>query len=425
MAAAGVVYRAEEIVVPDIDYRNIAALKTHPRNPRDGNVGAIISSILEFGFNAPLCVWKDNVVIAGNHRLMALQSIKAQGLSAPRGLHIEGKHWLVPCVDASALSETKALAYMVGDNRLSDIATNDDQQLAEILTTIAAEDEKLLLAAGFDGDDLDELLAQLAQDALGSVAAPEAQIDRAEELRAQWNTERGQLWAIGSHRLLCGDCRIADDVARVMGGDRVDIVIADAPYGMNLNTHYKRGDTGEYNGVTDANRKNYRPVIGDDTDFDPRPVMDLIPAKEQFWFGADYYAECIPDRNNGSWLVWDKRAGIEDIDFTLSEFELIWSRQRHARIIFRVKWFGIQGMEKQDTKERVHPTQKPVELISLMLQEYSKKGQHVVDPFLGSGTTMVVAHQLQRTCYGIELDPSYVAVTLQRLADMGLTPHLA
>jgi DNA modification methylase len=250
-------------------------------------------------------------------------------------------------------------------------------------------------------------------------ADAEPQTDRAAELLEKWGVQSGDLWQIGEHRLICGDCTDAATVARVMGGEKADCVIADAPYGMNLNTHYKRGDTGEYNGVTDANRKNYAPVVGDDIDYDPRPVMELFDCKEQFWFGADYYAERIPNKNTGSWMVWDKRAGVEDIKFSLSEFEMIWSKTRRLRQILRVKWFGIQGMEKQDTKERVHPTQKPLELIEILVNLCDGV---FVDPYVGSGTTLVACENLRRRCRAIEISPAYVAVALERMS--AAFPHL-
>lgn len=152
--------------MPEIEYRNIATLKTHPRNYRHGDLGAIINSVLTFGFNGALRVWRDNVVLAGNHSLLALQSIKAQGLAAPRGIHVEGKQWLVACVDVSHLTEVQADAFLVADNRTAELASNDDQQLAELLSAIASEDEKLLRATGFDPDDLDQLLQDIANDAL-------------------------------------------------------------------------------------------------------------------------------------------------------------------------------------------------------------------------------------------------------------------
>lgn len=107
-----------------------------------------------------------------------------------------------------------------------------------------------------------------------------------------------------------------------------------------------------------------------------------------------------------------------------SGFELCWSKKPHKRDLIRVKWAGIFGMETQDTKKRVHPTQKPVELVNWILERYSLKNNIVYDAFGGSGSTMVACEQLDRQCRMMELEPEYTAVILQRMADMGLEPEL-
>lgn len=209
-----------------IVYRNIAELKTAPNNYRSGDVGAIITSILKFGFNGAIRVWKEDVVKAGNHTLLALQSIKAQGLPAPRGIRKEGNTWLAPCVDISHLTATEADAFMVADNRLTELATNDEQQLATLLSSIAAQDQTLLLATGYDGDDVDSMLRALAsynnssdydgdeQDEDGTpddeqrgsgsdgslLALVHVAIDNPTH-----QVERGQVWQVGPHYLICAD----------------------------------------------------------------------------------------------------------------------------------------------------------------------------------------------------------------------------
>lgn len=145
-----------------ISYRDLTTLKTWKRNYRHGDVGAIITSIVTFGFNHALRVWNDNTVIAGNHSLLALQSIKAQGLQPPRGIRADKDNWIIPCIDVSHLTETQAQAFAIADNRTSELAENDNQQLADLLSEIAAQDEKLLAATGYDGDDVDALLKGLS-----------------------------------------------------------------------------------------------------------------------------------------------------------------------------------------------------------------------------------------------------------------------
>lgn len=145
-----------------IRYHDLATLKRWNRNYRQGDVGAIIQSIARFGYNGALRVWQDNVVIAGNHALMALLQMKASAYQTPRGIVEYGDKWLIPCVDVSHLNEIEVEAYAIADNRTQERGGNDAEQLAALLAGIAAEDEKLLLATGYDGDDVDALLAGLS-----------------------------------------------------------------------------------------------------------------------------------------------------------------------------------------------------------------------------------------------------------------------
>lgn len=308
--------------------------------------------------------------------------------------------------------------------QIHDAITEQAQPIADKLAALMERTKHLMADKPGLAAMLEQLKVRAGVNGHQPIRDIEPQIDKAAQLAEQWGTRVGQVWELGKHRLVCGDCTDRATVEAVMKGERADCIIADAPYGMNLNTHYKRGNTGEYNGVTDTNRNNYSAVIGDDEDFDPRPVMKLLDCKEQFWFGADYYAERIPDKNDGSWLVWDKRAGIEEIDFSLSEFELVWSKKKRTRRIIRVKWFGIQGMEKQDTKKRIHPTQKPLELIAQLLG-LTQGCKTILDPFLGSGTTLIACENLNRHCRAIEIDPGYCAVSIQRWVDLtGQQPRL-
>ena len=168
----------------------------------------------------------------------------------------------------------------------------------------------------------------------------------------------------------------------------------------------------------------HKKIIGDDVVFLPDNYPFLLDAPEVFLWGADYYAENLPNRISGSWLVWDKRLNEEADKMWGSGFELCWSKKPHKRDLIRVKWAGIFGMETQDTKKRVHPTQKPVELVNWILERYSLKNNIVYDAFGGSGSTMVACEQLGRQCRMIEIDPEYTAVILQRMTDMGREPEL-
>lgn len=227
------------------------------------------------------------------------------------------------------------------------------------------------------------------------------------------------------HRLMCGDSTREHDVVKLISGKSMSAIISDPPYGMNLDTDWSGiRRTGQSLGFKKSIRgKAYPAVEGDDKPFDPSPIFNLWAnaVSELFLFGADYYIERIPGREKGSWLVWDKRKESQADGFG-SEFELIWSQQKHKRRILRHEWFGFLR-EGEHSEARTHPTQKPVLLIQDIIEQWCQ-GEIIGDPFLGSGTTMVAAEQLGRICFGMEIHPPYVSVCLERLSDMGLKPRL-
>jgi DNA modification methylase len=204
-----------------------------------------------------------------------------------------------------------------------------------------------------------------------------------------------------------GDCR---EILPTL--EPVDLVLTDPPYGMRLNTDFSKMKSRMFKGKTGGNY--HGPVVGDDRDFDPRPFFEIIKTREQFWFGADYYADKLP--KGGSWMIWDKRLSESADKMWGSCFEVIWSMSRHKRVIFRVKWAGIFGMEKQDIKSRIHPTQKPLNLIKKMISKYSQQNETILDPFMGSGTTLRAAKDLGRKAIGIEIEEKYCEIAAKRLA---------
>ena len=231
---------------------------------------------------------------------------------------------------------------------------------------------------------------------------------------------------IHSHRLMCGDSTSITDVEKLMDGAKADMVFTDPPYGMNLDTDY----SSMKNYLDFAKEKNFtggkKYAQGKVDDFTPEMLTTIFSCfnyvKEIFLWGADYFAELLPDKNNGSWIVWDKRAnGNDDIKQDLSSdkmygscFELCWSKNKHKRDIARIKWAGVFGTEKEFDHKRHHPTQKPTALVQWFLDRYSKEKQLIVDLFGGSGPTLIACEQLNRQCYMMELDPKYCDVILQR-----------
>ena len=265
-------------------------------------------------------------------------------------------------------------------------------------------DERELQLGGFDldGDKPDD---------------PGAQIDNKGVLTDEYKTAVGQVWQLGNHTLVIDDCTNAEAVSKMMQGSKAKAVIADPPYGMNLDTKMsaRSGSKDEWT----YQPKHYDKVIGDDKDYDPSPIFEHWGyCQEIFLWGADYYAEKIPDRKSGSWLVWDKREGIEGVEFSLSSFELCWSKAKHARDIIRQRWMGLMGTESQDIRNRVHPAQKAIEVIEWILEKYTQENDIIIDPYLGSGTTIAACERSKRICKAAEIDPGYAAISIKRWEEL-------
>lgn len=282
------------------------------------------------------------------------------------------------------------------------------------IAAMAATDEEklrqLLAEVEFDSKALESALQQLAPESNVQNTDPDDVPEVAED---DIYVQRGDLWLLGEHRLLCGDSTDAADVARLLDGERPDCILTDPPYGINLDTDYGSMPSGSQKAMLRSTKsRTYRPVTNDDRPFDARPVLAALgDVPEQFWFGADYYRRTLSDDDmDGSWLVWDKRNESSDAGIG-SGFELVWSRKRHKRDLLRFYFFGAFGAEGAN---RMHPTQKPTKMLGEIIQRFTEPGTLIWDGFAGSGSTVLAAETLGRRCYAMEIEPRYVQVAIER-----------
>jgi site-specific DNA-methyltransferase (adenine-specific)/modification methylase len=204
---------------------------------------------------------------------------------------------------------------------------------------------------------------------------------------------------------MCGDSTSAEDVAALLGGEKVALLCADPPYGISV-----VGKDGQIGGGGVAAPGTYEPVIGDDEPFDPSFLLDIEAGTRVIW-GANYFASSLPDQ--GAWLVWDK---ARPEGMTFSEAELAWTDAPGVAVkVHRCVWNGM--IREGESEKRVHPTQKPIKVIAEVIERFASHGQIVLDPFLGSGTTLIAAAKLGRVCYGLELMPAYCDVIRKRWGD--------
>jgi DNA modification methylase len=249
---------------------------------------------------------------------------------------------------------------------------------------------------------------------------PGAQVDKAEELQEKWQVARGDVWEIGEHRLLCGDSTSAEDVARVMGGEKADAVVTDPPYssGGFQESGKSIGSIGTRSNTTIKNdnlsTRGYHHLM--------RDVLNLISSADILYLFTDWrmWIETYDIAERGGWrvrnmLVWDKEQMGMGMPWR-NQHELILFGKRTAAQILDGKCGNVLQCARSGNIN--HPTEKPVELIVQIL-ENTPPGL-VFDPFIGSGTTLVACEQTGRRGRGIEIEPKYCAVTLERLTGMGL-----
>ena len=366
-------------------YENNA--KLHPQE----QIEQIKNSILQFGNNDPIAIDSDNVIIEGHGRYLALKQLGYDEIE---------------CIRLEHLTDEQKRAYILIHNKLT---MNTDFDL-DILN------EELSKIENINMSDFDFELEDINIDEPVEIEEDYYEVEVPKEPKAKL----GDIYQLGNHRLMCGDSTSVTDIDKLLNDNKIDMIYTDPPYGMNLDTDFSGMKSKIFKGGNGGNE--YDAGIVDD--FNPEMINTImaLDIKETFLWGADYFAELLPNKNDGSWIVWDKRAnGNDNIEEDYSSdkmygscFELCWSKNKHKRDIARVKWAGMFGMEKQDNKKRLHPTQKPLELCNWFITRYSKDNSNILDLFGGSGSTLIACEQLNRNCYMMELDPKYIDVIIDR-----------
>lgn len=349
----------------ELKWEPIKSIRPYEKNPRrnDEAVDAVAASIREFGWQQPIVVDKDGVIIAGHTRYKAAKKLKCD---------------TVPVVVADDLTEDQIKAYRLADNKTGELAEWDTALLGEELAELA---------------DFD--MAQFGFDAILQEEAQEAEEDDYEvELPEEPKAKPGDIYQLGRHRLMCGSATSVENVEMLTGDAKIDLIYTDPPYGMNAVSK---------SGVL---LEKYKEDIMNDGDnsvaIDSFNLCSAMFADvKQVWWGANYYTECLP--SSECWIVWDKNNGASD----QTDCELAYANFRSV-----VRQFTMAS----EKKNRVHPTQKPCKLFSEIVNKFDKDNafRNVLDLFGGSGSTLVACEQMGKTCYTMELDPRYVDVIIDR-----------
>jgi DNA modification methylase len=386
-----------------IEKIGIEKLIPYAKNSRthsDEQVAQIAASIKEFGFNNPVLIGDDDVIIAGHGRVMAARKI---GLME------------VPCIRLGHLTETQRKAYIIADNRLALNAGWDNELLTIELNELLADNFALDIL-GFDVDELKNLL--------DPVKPTEGLTDEDEvpEVPEEPKTKPGDIYQLGRHRLMCGDSTSIDAVEKLMDGYKADLLHTDPPYNVDYDNSSR-----------------------------PNPGKSLGKIKNDVMDGESFYeflrsaftAAYTVLKDGSSAYIWHadretvnfKQAAIDSgFDFAQT---IIWkkpmllSRTRyqwaHEPCLFFVKGVPYFTDDRKkttvwdfggyDKSKNVHPTQKPVFIPEEAINNSSKQGSNVLDLFGGSGSTMIACEKLGRTNFTMELDPKYCDVIVKRWED--------
>lgn len=335
----------------------------------------------------PIVVDADGVVLGGNMRLRALQEIGVKE---------------VPIVRADSLTPEQCKRFVIADN------------------VGFGEWDWDALANEWDSDDLQDWGLDIPGMDVTELEATEDDYEQPDEI--QTDIVRGDLIEIGPHRLLCGDSTNADDVARLMGGETPELMITDPPYGLNYDANW-RNEMDNANGKPNGGR-----AIGlvlNDNNADWSAAYALSPASVAYvWHqpGAlqKTFAESIEKSGFQirATIVWAKSHFAISRGHYHGQYEPCFyavKKGTNAGWIGDRKQTTLWEIDKPRKSETGHSTQKPVECMSRAIKNHTG---NIHDPFLGSGTTMVAAHQLNRICYGMELEPKYCQIVIDRMRNL-------
>ena len=370
----------------------------YARNPRRNEkaVAAVAASIAEFGWRQPIVVDENMVVLAGHTRLEAARQLGLE--TAP--VHV-----------ARGLTEAQARAFRIMDNRSAQNAEWDEDLLGLELGDLVEAEFDLGLT-GFTEEELSALMNGLAEDETG----PQEGEDEIPDTPEDPVSRPGDLWILGNHRLLCGDSTVATDVERLLDGVKPLLMVTDPPYGVEYDPAWR-------NQAGAAKTRRTGKVLNDDR-ADWREAWALFPGDVAYvWHGALHAATVAESLKAAGFAIRSQIVWAKD-RLVLSRGDYHW---QHEPCWYAVKktgkghWAGdrkqttlwqISGKD-QDT-DTVHGTQKPVECMRRPILNNSSPGQAVYEPFMGSGTTLIAAETTGRVCLGIELNPAYVDVAVER-----------
>lgn len=384
----------------EIIYKKVNDLIPYVNNSRthsEEQINQIVASINEFGFTNPLLIDEKDNIIAGHGRLLASKKLKMEE---------------VPCIVLSGLTEAQKKAYIIADNKMALKAGWDEELLKVELENLKELNFDLELT-GFDVDELDDIFRVEEEE---EIVEDDFDIEPPEEPKAKL----GDIYKLGNHRLMCGDSTKEEDVAKLMNGNKADMVFTDPPYDMSMGGQ----------GCFKSSMGNCKERIDNIINFDPYVISYLANMDIPTYYictskdGIPKYMDIFKEHNFNI-LVWCKTnpvpftAGtfLPDIEYIMyfsKKGKKIWNNSLKPTDTYKKYYISKKLQGREDAGEDLHPTMKPIELISNKIRISSNENGVVLDIFGGSGSTLIACEQLNRNCYMMELDPKYVDVIIKR-----------
>ena len=378
-----------------IETSKLVPYQNNARTHSPEQVMKLRSSMREFGFINPILIDREFNVIAGHGRLMAA---KEEGLTS------------VPCVYVDHLTEAQKKAYILADNRMAMDAGWDEDLLRVELEALQGFDFDMTLT-GFDEQELADLFAMDAGD------AKEDDFDVEEELKKPCFSKAGDIWHLGRHTVICGDSTLKDTYEHLLGEVKPNLICTDPPYFValeNASGKIANDDLNDKDGYEFLMKafKQFHDFMAEDASI----YVFYATMKTRVFYDAFEDAGF----KVGAGLMWKKpRAPLMRTDWKFNGEPLIWGWRKDGRHI----WYGDQkqksifefdGIKNSKEDGFGHPSSKPVPLIAYLLQQCTQANGVVLDGFLGSASTLIACEQIDRICYGIELEPKFVDVAVKR-----------
>ena len=377
----------------DVKEIDVDSLTPYPNNPKEHpeqQVDKIASSIKNYGFTQPVVVDENRQIIIGHGRVQAAKKLDMDK---------------VPVIERKDLSKAEVKALRLADNKVAESGF-DDESLAVELQQLN-ESEIDLSSTGFDEDEFTDLLDDFEGNGLDGIEDPESESPD----KVETDIEKGEIYRLGDHFLMCGDATDKEDVSKLMQGEKADLVFTDPPYGIEFQSNSRSNQFDELE--NDDKILDFRPIL---SQFVNQQGHRYICTGEQVYhIWRKKFSE-----NYKNTLIWDKgNGGMGDLQSDYApQYEMIIFCNPENTNLNGKRESNIWKIGRDNVNEYDHPTQKPVELPAKAIKNSSNREDIVLDLFAGSGSTLLAAEQTQRKCYAMELEPKYCQVIINRWEEL-------